>query len=84
MLRSSYYFQELKLPVDKQMKLLQDTWSEMLILKHMHHRIHNKLPDETQLRNGQKLDLLNLSMLLLGVPSMGEKFLALTPRTISA
>ena len=35
------------------MKLLQDSWSEMLILDHMHHRMHNNLPDETQLPNGQ-------------------------------
>ena len=39
--------------VDDQMKLLQDSWSEMLILDHMHHRMHNNLPDETQLPNGQ-------------------------------
>merc|ERR1712106_934487 len=69
--RNSYYFKELK--VDDQMKLLQNSWSEMLILDHMHHRMHNNLPDETPLANGQKFELLSLA--LLGVPSMAEKFL---------
>jgi len=72
--RNSYYFKELK--VDDQMKLLQDSWSEMLILDHIHHRMHNNLPDETQLPNGQKFELLSLA--LLGVPSMAEKFLEVT------
>merc|ERR1719357_1853291 len=72
--RNSYYFKELKL--DDQMKLLQDSWSEMLILDHIHHRMHNNLPDETQLPNGQKFELLSLA--LLGVPSMAEKFLEVT------
>ena len=58
------------------MKLLQDSWSEMLILDHIHHRMHNNLPDETQLPNGQKFELLSLA--LLGVPSMAEKFLEVT------
>ena len=44
---------EVLFQVDDQMKLLQDSWSEMLILDHMHHRMHNNLPDETQLPNGQ-------------------------------
>jgi len=74
--RNSYYFKELKLQVDDQMKLLQDSWSEMLILDHMHHRMHNNLPDETQLPNGQKFELLSLA--LLGVPSMAETFLEIT------
>lgn len=74
--RNSYYFKELKLQVDDQMKLLQDSWSEMLILDHMHHRMHNNLPDETQLPNGQKFELLSLA--LLGVPSMAEKFLEIS------
>jgi len=72
--RNSFYFKELK--VDDQMKLLQDSWSEMLILDHIHHRMHNNLPDETQLANGQKFELLSLA--LLGVPSMAEKFLEVT------
>ena len=44
--------------VDDQMKLLQDSWSEMLILDHMHHRMHNNLPDETQLPNGQVISIM--------------------------
>merc|ERR1719474_1975943 len=72
--RNSYYFKELK--VDDQMKLLQEAWSEMLILDHIQHRMHNNLPDETQLPNGQKFELLSLA--LLGVPSMAEKFLEVT------
>jgi len=72
--RNSYYFKELK--VDDQMKLLQESWSEMLILDHLHHRLHNNLPDETQLPNGQKFELLSLA--LLGVPSMAEKFMEVT------
>merc|ERR550532_2532278 len=67
---------ELMCKVDDQMKLLQDSWSEMLILDHMHHRMHNNLPDETQLPNGQKFELLSLA--LLGVPSMAEKFLEIS------
>ena len=39
-------------------------------------RMHNNLPDETQLPNGQKFELLSLA--LLGVPSMAEKFLEVT------
>jgi len=74
--RNSYYFKELKLQVDDQMKLLQDSWSQMLILDHMHHRMHNNLPDETQLPNGQKFELLSLA--LLGVPSMAEKFIEIS------
>jgi len=79
--RNSFYFKELK--VDDQMKLLQDSWSEMLILDHIHHRMHNNLPDETQLANGQKFELLSLA--LLGVPSMAEKFLEVsnTLKTLS-
>ncbi|KAJ8968858.1 hypothetical protein NQ317_004446 [Molorchus minor] len=52
--------------VDDQMKLLQHSWSDMLVLDHIHQRMHNNLPDETTLHNGQKFDLLNLG--LLGVP----------------
>jgi nuclear receptor subfamily 5 group A protein 3 len=54
------------------MKLLQNSWSEMLILDQIHQRMHNHLPDETTLPNGQKFDLLSLS--LLGVPSMLDSF----------
>lgn len=54
------------------MKLLQNSWSDMLVLDHLHHRIHNNLPDETALHNGQKFDLLGLG--LLGVPLLAERF----------
>lgn len=54
------------------MKLLQNSWSDMLVLDHLHHRLHNNLPDETPLHNGQKFDLLGLG--LLGVPQLAEHF----------
>lgn len=54
------------------MKLLQHSWSDMLVLDHMHQRMHNNLPDETTLPNGQKFDLLCLG--LLGVPSLADAF----------
>ncbi|OWR40613.1 nuclear hormone receptor betaFTZ-F1 [Danaus plexippus plexippus] len=58
--------------VDDQMKLLQNSWSVMLVLDHLHQRMHNGLPDETTLHNGQKFDLLCLG--LLGVPSLADHF----------
>ena len=78
--RKSCLFKELE--VDNQMKLLQESWSEMMILDHIYHRMHNNLPDETELPNGQKFKLLNLA--LFGIPEwaksssssrMAEKFL---------
>jgi nuclear receptor subfamily 5 group A protein 3 len=60
------------LQVDDQMKLLQHSWSDMLVLDHMHQRMHNNLPDETTLPNGQKFDLLCLG--LLGVPTLADHF----------
>jgi nuclear receptor subfamily 5 group A protein 3 len=54
------------------MKLLQHSWSDMLVLDHMHQRMHNNLPDETTLPNGQKFDLLCLG--LLGVPTLADLF----------
>ena len=74
--RNNYFFKELKLHFDDQMILWQDSWSEMLILDQMHHRIHHNLPDETELPNGQKFKLLSLA--LLGVPSMAKKFLEIS------
>ncbi|XP_067003058.1 nuclear hormone receptor FTZ-F1 isoform X2 [Anabrus simplex] len=68
--RNSVFFKDLK--VDDQMKLLQHSWSDMLVLDHMHQRMHNNLPDETTLPNGQKFDLLCLG--LLGVPSLADHF----------
>ena len=44
------------------MKLLQATWSVIMILDHIHQRLHNSLPDSTTLPNGQKFDLLTLSL----------------------
>lgn len=44
----------------------------MLVLDHLHHRIHNNLLDETVLHNGQKFDLLGLG--LLGVPQLAVHF----------
>lgn len=54
------------------MKLLQHSWSDMLVLDHLHQRIHNNLPDETTLNNGQIFNLLNLG--LLGVPELVDYF----------
>lgn len=54
------------------MKLLQNSWSDMLVLDHLHQRLHNNLPDETTLHNGQKFDLLSLG--LLGVPALADHF----------
>ncbi|KAJ8666935.1 hypothetical protein QAD02_008597 [Eretmocerus hayati] len=68
--RNSVFFKDLK--VDDQMKLLQHSWSDMLVLDHLHQRLHNNLPDETMLSNGQKFDLLCLG--LLGVPSLADLF----------
>ncbi|XP_076248997.1 ftz transcription factor 1 isoform X3 [Calliopsis andreniformis] len=68
--RNSVFFKDLK--VDDQMKLLQHSWSDMLVLDHLHQRLHNNLPDETTLPNGQKFDLLCLG--LLGVPSLADLF----------
>lgn len=69
--RNSVFFKDLK-QVDDQMKLLQHSWSDMLVLDHMHQRMHNNLPDETTLPNGQKFDLLCLG--LLGVPTLADHF----------
>lgn len=68
--RNTIFFKDLK--VDDQMKLLQNSWSDMLVLDHIHQRLHNGLPDETTLHNGQKFDLLGLG--LLGVPSLADHF----------
>lgn len=50
----------------------------MLVLDHLHQRMHNNLPDETTLHNGQKFDLLSLG--LLGVPSLADHFNDLTAK----
>ena len=64
--------------VDDQMKLLQHAWSDMLVLDHIHQRIHAGLPDETTLPNGQKFDLLSLA--LLGVPQVADQLHRVTAR----
>ena len=58
------------------MKLLQHSWSDMLVLDHIHHKMHNSLPDETTLHNGQKFDLLSLG--LLDVPALRDRFTQVT------
>lgn len=58
--------------VDDQMKLLQHSWSDMLVLDHIHHHMHNNLANEIMLHNGQKFNLLALG--LLGVNSMSDCF----------
>nr|XP_046914717.1 nuclear hormone receptor FTZ-F1-like [Dermatophagoides farinae] len=74
--RNSIFFKDLK--VDDQMKLLQHAWSDMLVLDHIHQRIHAGLPDETTLPNGQKFDLLSLA--LLGVPQVADQLHRVTAR----
>lgn len=67
--RNSVFFKELK--VDDQMKLLQQSWSDMLILDHLHQRLHNGVPEEITMSNGQKFSMVNLA--LLGVSNMVEQ-----------
>ncbi|XP_022248953.1 nuclear hormone receptor FTZ-F1-like [Limulus polyphemus] len=74
--RNTVFFRDLK--VDDQMKLLQNSWSDLLLLDHMYHRIHNCLQEETILPNGQKFDL--LEMALLGLRSLSEQFHRLSVR----
>lgn len=54
------------------MKLLQHSWSDMLVLDHIHQHMHNNLANEIMLHNGQKFDLLALG--LLGVTTMADCF----------
>ncbi|KAH7982434.1 hypothetical protein HPB52_005005 [Rhipicephalus sanguineus] len=74
--RSTIFFKDLR--VDDQMKLLQQSWSDMLILDHVHQRLHNGLPDDTTLPNGQKFSLVSLA--LLGLPALADQLHALTAR----
>lgn len=53
------------------MNLLQHSWSDMLLLDHIHQRMHNNLADDMQLPNGQRFDLLTLA--LLGVSSATDQ-----------
>ena len=57
-----------ELQFEDQCRLLKNTWSGILILDQIHHRMHNHIPDEATLANGQKFDLLSIA--LLGTPSL--------------
>ncbi|XP_050525871.1 nuclear hormone receptor FTZ-F1 isoform X2 [Daktulosphaira vitifoliae] len=74
--RNSVFFKDLK--VDDQMKLLQHSWSDMLVLDHIHQHMHNNLANEIMLHNGQKFDLLALG--LLGVTTMADCFARVVER----
>lgn len=58
------------------MNLLQHSWSDILLLDHIHQRMHNNLADDMQLPNGQRFDLLTLA--LLGVSSASDQLHQLT------
>ena len=70
--RFSYKFKELS--IGDQMRLVQNSWSGILILDQMHHRMHNHIPDEATLANGHSpnidVNLVNqdnsLSVLFIG------------------
>lgn len=76
--RNSVYFKDLR--VDDQMKLLQQSWSDMLLLDHLHQHLHNahhmlNQSPVVSLPNGQKFSLLRLT--LLGHKGAKEAFLQL-------
>ena len=52
--------------------LVVNSWSGIFILDQIHHRMHNHIPDEITLANGEKFKLLSLA--LLGTPSLMEAF----------
>lgn len=62
------------------MNLLQHSWSDILLLDHIHQRMHNNLANETQLPNGQRFDLLTLA--LLGVTSAADQLHSLTAKLV--
>ncbi|XP_076359754.1 nuclear hormone receptor FTZ-F1-like [Tachypleus tridentatus] len=68
--RNTIFFRDLK--VDDQMKLLQSSWSELLLLDHLYHHIYSCIQEETILPNGQKFDL--LEMALLGLRTLDDQF----------
>jgi len=68
--RISCYFKELV--VHDQMRLLENSWSEISILDQIHYQMYYHIPDETTLANGQKFELLSLAH--LGTPSLLEAF----------
>ncbi|XP_069783450.1 nuclear receptor subfamily 5 group A member 2-like [Narcine bancroftii] len=53
--RSSIYFKELK--VDDQMKLLQNCWSELLIMDHIYRQVTHGKESSILLVTGQQIDL---------------------------
>ena len=53
-------------------RLVENSWSGIFILDQIHHRMHNHIPDEITLANGEKFKLLSLA--LLGTPSLMEAF----------
>ncbi|GAV07700.1 hypothetical protein RvY_17509 [Ramazzottius varieornatus] len=66
--RNTFYCKDLK--VDDQMTLLHHSWSQMLVLEFVYHRLRNGLADETTLPNGQTFNLVDLA--LLGLASNME------------
>ncbi|XP_048377863.1 nuclear receptor subfamily 5 group A member 2-like isoform X1 [Stegostoma tigrinum] len=53
--RSSMYFKELK--VDDQMKLLQNCWSELLVMDHIYRQVAHGKESSVLLVTGQQIDL---------------------------
>ena len=69
------YFQDMDQAREKAKlmgRLVENSWSEILILDQIHHQMHDHIPDETTLANGQKFELLSLAH--LGTPSLLEAF----------
>ena len=58
------------------MTLLHHSWSQMLVLEFVYHRLRNGLADETTLPNGQTFNLVDLA--LLGLSSNIEQLHNLT------
>ncbi|XP_060710931.1 nuclear receptor subfamily 5 group A member 2-like [Hemiscyllium ocellatum] len=57
--RSSIYFKELK--VDDQMKLLQNCWSELLVMDHIYRQVAHGKESSVLLVTGQQIDLSTIS-----------------------
>ncbi|KAK6194917.1 hypothetical protein SNE40_000449 [Patella caerulea] len=62
--RSSVFFKEMR--VEDQMKLLQNSWSEILFLDFVYRQVHDCWSNEIILANGQKINLDILDKLGLG------------------
>ena len=52
----------------------------MLVLDHIHQRMHVGLPDETSLPNGQKFDLLSLALLGVRDPQAADQLQRVSAR----